>query len=71
MKISMICALTAACGVMACSCKQEAPAEAPQRKGVTVGDQETMKAAQAAFEKRQAELAKKKADKSDKAETKK
>ena len=65
MKIQWMCGLIAACGLIACSCKQEAPA-APSRKGVTVGDPATMDAAQSAFEKRQAELAKKKAEKTEK-----
>ena len=66
MRIYPIGGLIVACGLFACSCQQDAPAEAPERKGVTVGDQGTMNAAQAAFEKRQAELAKKKAEKNDK-----
>ena len=68
MKIQTICFSIAACGLIACSCKQEAPAEVPQRKGVTVGDPATMSAAQGAFEKRQAELTKKKAEKTEKPE---
>ena len=62
MKIYVSLSLVAACAALLCSCKKEEPS-APSRKGVTVLDQGVTDAAQSAFDKRQAELAKKKTDK--------
>ena len=61
MKIYVSLLMLAACGALACSCKQEAPKTDARWKTFADGNKTDLNTGQTAFEKRQAQLQKKKA----------